>query len=726
MTIDVRILIAGVFCLVACSLPLNAGADSPALSARITADLAIRSPSAIIPIPADWQDVFRDARLTAEPLSADAETSGESADVSVIRDGDTPIALLCRFRDSTADADGDSADSANEEGDDKNDKDEADDEDEDSVRMARDKQQWRIMATPGAEESAPSDSPNSATLLPIQVRWSKYPFPTRPYTLRDFRLLQARWHPQGNWRAQKRFDVEPKIRRRRERKKIPRLTAHARTLWNLDSAGAFRLGAEAKQSCWFLFVDGALVADWRTAVPDENDSGTRLAPDSIRFDAGLHAVDLFTVVKRDEPLPNPIFAASDTSQPAALAEADLLPPVLFDSLRFEQLEDGEDVVRTLSLERRPHLLFEEAPGAESLVVPAPWADDAQRRTVRDFAPRHIGVPSLAAVSANLEIERIPFLQPLAAPFLFQPRLSVTSRRGQVPAERINLEVAVRSRSGEEETHATLTPESLPFAPRVSLSLTVEDESVIVRALFGEHQIVAPREVRLISAADFAPSLSFMGARAMLNDEPACLVWQPRGPSATPLEPRPLRRLFILDDFWDIAPVPGQERSGAERLSASLGVPVEHISVVAMRRMGVPDRVAKFAMLARAMETATAGDHILFAVGKTDLAEERQALDLVAELDFLAEVCRARRLYPIFVTVPHAIAPNKARARRTALYTKELAVRRAIPVADLYSAAKLDSDAPFFRSPPNDAPRSPLKKRRWIHEQMLSFLMSINH
>ncbi|MFW6367464.1 MAG: SGNH/GDSL hydrolase family protein, partial [bacterium] len=666
----------------------------------------------------------------------------------------TPIALLCQFRDATeetnADADEEDED-RDKETDEKQDKDEAGEgavdkktngtpsEEEDdpqaeekpaprTVRMKRKQQQWRIQVTPRTDKAATEDSRGDESLLPVQVGWNKYPFPTRPYTLRDFRLLRARRHPRTHWRAQKRFDLEPKVRRRSERNKIPRLAAHARTVWNLDKPGSFHLGAaEAEQSCWFLFVDGRLVADWQTAAPNKDDSGTRLSRDTIRLDDGLHAVDFFSVVKPDEPLPNPVFADVDNSSLTKLAEADLLPPVSVDSLRFEQLDDEESPVRNRQFERRRHLLFEEAPSAESLIVPEPQPADAQRRSaVRDFAPRHVGVPSLTAVSATLEIESIPFLQPLASPFMLQPRLNVSSQSGQVSADTFNLEVVVRSRSGKLETRKTITPDSLPFAPRLPLSLTAQDQSVLVRARFGEQQILPEQEIRLISAVDFGPSLTFAGDQAMINDDPVCLLWEPKTfPSSASAShvSKPLRRLYILDDFWDVTPVPSQKQSGADRLSASLDIPVTHISSAAMRSQGIPDRVAKFAMLAQAMKTASVGDHIMFAVGANDLGEDRQALDLVAELDFLAEVCRVHRLLPVFVTVPTPYALGKARARRAALYTKELAVRRQIPVVDLYSAAKLDEDAPFPPSASTDETRSRSQKRRWIYEQIRALLTS---
>ena len=621
-------------------------------------------------------------------------------DVLPVQRNGAVIALLCRFGPAGEDGEGGTqaaTDAAEDEGDQEAVEEAVEDEEALAEAALERRRAWRrvkpvedqlqIDITPGGDGPGNPVTTSDIGVRPIHASWLPYPFPSRPYTLRDFRLLRARHHPEQKWLTQARFDGEPRMRRHRERHKIPTVAGRFRTLWHLDSPRSLRVGVRGEETCWFLFIDGTCVADWRTAAPAG--FGARVSPEPIDLAEGVHAVDLFTVVKRSEPMPRPVLVGEDGAT-GLLVEEDLLPPVATDAIRFDQLEEGDNLVRTEILRHRPRLLFEEAPGQSSLIVPIPFEQQVDDdHSVADLPSRYVGLAELTSVSTELSVADLPLLHSVDAEYEFTWRLSmapdVAKRFPGLTRVRIGVEGA-----GSLNILDDVPVVGTPTEGRAAVPVDLTTQSIVVRCMYQGSQIAPERRIRLVSPDAFGPGLAFLGATPLAEGAPASLVWDPGGGRpASPARPV-LRRLWVLDDFWDLLPSIGRQESVTDWLARELEIPVEHFGVVQTRERGIPDTVAKFALVADALGSARPGDHILFAVGQADLAAGRPALSTVAELQFLVQACRARKLNPVLLTLPPKRLPVPPRARRTALYTKEAAALYGLPVVDAYSAALLDA------------------------------------
>lgn len=688
----------------ALSLPSVGRADSPVTSCRIQVEHAMHGPVLTVPIPPEWRGCFADAEVRV----ADSEGEGDARSVRILRSDGVPQALLWAAP-SSSDADAEEEPVALWE---------AQPLSAQPLRSA-----LHVLRNDGLSLEEAPVSPAAERSFPVHVQWTKYPHPSRPYTLREFRILRARrTETDRDWFAQHRFDIEPPLRRKQKRHAVPPVVGHARTMWHVEEPTTCRLGAYAADSGWFLFVDGEPVADWQNVLP--NRSGLRLGRKPVRLAPGLHTVDFFAFVGTFEDLPRPVVARGDTDHLSLLCEETLLPPIALGELRFEQLDEADGTsVRSQRFRRETRVLLENAPGD---LVPLPQtpssAEGEDGGRAQNMPARLAGLSPLDAVPARLDLRSLPLLHPRGEPFRFDCSVRLPKRNPTQPSPVLRVD-GVDARDVPVRPGLMSTPVRGPLVHLpVELSFGAQTpHALAVRLLFRQHNMTAPLRVRLISPSEFGPNLVFQGPRLLLDNQPASLIWNAAAPMAAPQAHRASGRVFVLDDFWDVTPTLEAGRPMSAWLADQLGETVRHYGIESVRRQGIPDRVAKFALLAEALDETRTGDTVVFAMGGTDLLAGRVALEVATEFRFLVAVCLENGLRPVLCTVPAGEGPVSPRCRRTALYVKEIAARHDLPVVDAFSRSKLPGEAPFLRVGVPGAELQSAQSRRWFGELMLECL-----
>ena len=148
----------------------------------------------------------------------------------------------------------------------------------------------------------------------------------------------------------------------------------------------------------------------------------------------------------------------------------------------------------------------------------------------------------------------------------------------------------------------------------------------------------------------------------------------------------------------------------------------HVSV--SNSSGTDSQLAILANLGTAIQLKP--KTVVLAVGQLGLIAGLTPLEMVCQLQFAAQACLANGIEPILVTLPAHPKTDSETARLAALYTKELAVRLAIPVIDLHAQGLKEnvntqdwykSDAIGLATPNNAA-------RLWLTKNIAENLESI--
>lgn len=496
----------------------------------------------------------------------------------------------------------------------------------------------------------------------IRARWQHYPYPSRPFTLRNFRLLMAR-HPIAEpWRKSGGFNHPPSLRYHPRRGHPRPVAGHLQALWHIGQPGDYSFDASEREVCWFLFVDGRPVANWM-----DDDATTALQP-------GLHAVDFFVFVGTRERLPVPLVRQPDDAYAP-------LSPVAWDTEAgtnssalpwsgWDEVPEGAARVLIDGAMSAPERIFD-TKNRQNAEAPAFW-----RR--------------LVAVEASARILDTPLLVASESSLAVTVRVNVGNRFAALVGESPTLQVVTRKADGGWRKLASQAVTSGDDQVRLRFDMPAPATELAVCLRNGERDLVTPIPLVCLSSATFGPEVDFVGGVPHSRGRRAVFVLDDQPVPGKPKPPFPPPKVIaLLDDVWE--PVFRPENGASDlqfQFTKTLSVAVRHLTPVSQRQAGIPATVAKFAMVSEALAMLSPGDIAVLAVGGADLEADRRVSEVVRELEFLARACRSCGVRPVLVTPLPDAGENPPRTRRLALSTKELAARIDCPVADFFSAARL--------------------------------------
>ncbi len=489
------------------------------------------------------------------------------------------------------------------------------------------------------------------------------------------------------------------------------------------------LGAEPEQTAWFMFLDGRAVADWKSC--DRLPQGGRTGP-ATSFKAGFHRFDLFAVQRKDEAIPVPLRRFSG-GRIAPLSVSELFSIHRPKAMLLERKEAGvpfgfrvENIKRYITVDTAAEITCFDI---SSVGLPA---DDRELVTqalrIADRAIEGVGEGTFAVLGNRLPLLELALTHALGyrekivmpprqlgvCPMIVRPRLHVVAVPPIIAAgRRLECEVSLELKPNilpKAETQLVFEfiqlddsgrhlaqPETVVAGANVAQKLNVhlhDSASMLeIRCLFAGKPLAEPVCIAIVRPKMVSEALSAAGNSFFLDGCRAVLVCDSL--ERLPVESNVIKavpggagraelNVAIVDDFWAVASGPNADLLPETWLNRSPAMQVRRYSVVDAGR-GAAAELRKFCVFGQALAVPRP-QMVLLAVGQNELAAGMLPPELCLHLLFLAQAVRASGSVPVLLALPDLPEVSPENSRKTALLTKELALKLGVPIVDAYAPA----------------------------------------
>ena len=492
------------------------------------------------------------------------------------------------------------------------------------------------------------------------------------------------------------------------------------SLWNVEKQQSVRFGSDQTHVAWTVLLDGRPVANW------QDTENVELRKDGGRFGAstdvkpGLHALQFLVVQCLNQPIPKLLVKDAQDKDGAGGQPTGLFPMRRPPLLGVEINGQPEASVTASIFEEQAYYFQQMNETVASYRLSEntqaeffPFDSTKQSPKVNNHAIcAGIGYPTvkLNAPKATYTFKGFArWIQGVAANFhAHVGELTPLVRHGDplkgnirvqwpesVPAELwglLNVTARLEKADGMGDVEvATTTTDHETF--HFSLSIDDDTTGVVFTPDFAGAMPFPPLTVKILRAKDADCPVTAQGTSLFENDKAdahrIAFVADPL--PDTPQDISPIawpESLYILDDFIATTNAP-QANFLPETLLAEYfqHQPLSQITHAAVHcRRGTDEDIAVLANLSTmvGLKPKTA----LLAIGCKSLKAGLGPLAATDQILFVAQVCRANGIQPIFMTLPPLPGITVEDSRLAALYLKELAVRTGIPIIDLYAQALL--------------------------------------
>jgi hypothetical protein len=546
---------------------------------------------------------------------------------------------------------------------------------------------------------------------------------------------------------------------------------HWEALWNVDAEKIIRFGADQTHVAWTVLLDGFPVANWQPDLGKEKEADIELRPEGagrfcqpVKVAPGLHTLQFLAVQGQGQNIPQ-LLIKTEGEKGHGNPPAGLIPSARPFTLKPERKADkeltafstllpfgaatfatvGDPPYETLSSYR----FIGDATKVQVLKTtgePATPVTDEKEAT-RIFLTGH-AYPDISiqghlfkgqqhwvkgrSIPATARIEELEPLVNPAEPINAKIQFNWPGSFPK-PAE-LDFMLTFEDEQGQQISTSAVKPKqakddiyelefNLPQnAANVNIAVRLYEMAIPCQA--GEIKFFRPKDARFPITAQ---GKSLFDGADLDAARVVCI--------ADPLpEELPGKRsstgfkssIVMLDDFIAARNAPGatlRPESVLAELLAGKGLhTLFHVSV--SNSSGTDSQLAILANLGTAIQLKP--KTVVLAVGQLGLIAGLTPLEMVCQLQFAAQACLANGIEPILVTLPAHPKTDSETARLAALYTKELAVRLAIPVIDLHAQGLKEnvntqdwykSDAIGLATPNNAA-------RLWLTKNIAENLESI--
>lgn len=543
---------------------------------------------------------------------------------------------------------------------------------------------------------------------------------------------------------------------------------HISTALAIATRTTLRLGADAPQTAWFLFLNGEHIVDWRDYADTE---GSIDLSAELTLPPGLHRLDLVVIRRPDEAFPELYWKHGGS--PATGIPQDALVSAHTASA-WQVQRQGQDMrIGAAIAQHRVYALSEHGETAAAFRVvdlsgvadgSTPNArlvvDDREQPFARTFVMRQLAFPRISLrcqdaddgsslsytmppqfhwpstmvhAQPHLTIEDVPVVLEDAG------RLPLRFSIAGIPQTLVadpGMVLGIRWRAIHNadilaEDIAPVARENLS-GPVLDLPLDASATRVVLELTANGVPLTVPATVRILDpGADFS-GLTARGERLVLGADAAVLRLPPRPAAGDGARPRlqSIAAVRFVDEFWAVRSAPGATLDPAPWLSRHTSFDVRHLPVNERRVYDCVPELRKFAVLAEAL--ATPGVAVLWGVGTTDLAAHHDLEEIERRLRFLIQATLAHQSLPILMTAPPLAGVSTDRSRRAALALKRLCHNLGIPVVDVYSKALADWQDREGMRHLFVAPRGGLRLtvpndlgRHWLYELIRTTLQQTN-
>ena len=493
-------------------------------------------------------------------------------------------------------------------------------------------------------------------------------------------------------------------------------------------------GTKQANTAWTILVDGEPVADWSSA--EQKDGLCKGRP--VEIAKGAHTIQLLSLLRPNEAPPEAFILRQGKPEPiTGDAEFSPLPGFSVETKAkpeagasfFYHATSAFDFIATGG---RICVATVQAKGALFI------GQDGNPLSPKGDTLMHDArvIPGIRL--GELSFPAIRYFQP-ARPLFLRARISDSPL---LVAHNGALSITLTLDADEEAVpllaHATLTTrilqgESLlsqqeePLNGRCNLvcsipSLPKEADSLRFHIAISGIEAAQPARLQLVRPSRAQLPLTAVGNALYCYSERALLICDPLGTKYNKAETAtPIPSLSILDAFTGESTTLHNSLKLEELLKQRL--PQLELKQVIFNEAD-SGCTAAASLLSRLHLLVSGGTgRALLLNGLANLKEQEEPLKNATLMLYMIQACQAKGMEPIPVCLPPLPGLSQANARLNALYTKEIALARGIPVLDLYSKqlSKPVSTAAWYEEKsiatavPND------HAYEWLAEQIAAFL-----
>ncbi|MBR6059745.1 MAG: hypothetical protein IKP58_16375 [Victivallales bacterium] len=490
--------------------------------------------------------------------------------------------------------------------------------------------------------------------------------------------------------------------------------------WNVEKPQTVRFGGNQTHVAWTVLLDGKPVANWQdTENVEFRKEGGRFGA-AVDVKPGLHALQFLVVQCLNQPIPQLLIKDAQDKEGVGAQPTGLFPMRRSPILGVE-VNGQPDASVIITIFEEQGFYFQQM---DESIVSYRLSEDASAELLPLDSTRQspkinnhaicagTGYPTikLNTPKANYTFKGFArWTQGVAANFYAHiGELTPLVRHGDnlkgnirvqwpesVPVELhgfLNVHAQLEKAdgiSGELITTTTADHETFQF----SLPVTDDATAIVFTSDFAGATPFPPLTVKILRSKDANCPVVAQGTSLFENDKAdACRVAfvadsLPDATQETPSIAYP-DSLFILDDFIATANAPQANLLPETLLSEYFQhKPLTQITHATVHcPQGTDDEIAVLANLSTlvGLKPKTA----LLSIGCKPLKAGLGPLAATDQILFVAQVCKANGIQPIFMTLPQLPGISVEESRLAALYLKELAVRTGTPIIDLYAQALL--------------------------------------